>query len=67
MLHVDAHNILQTVLRASQSSLKTVLKSLTQGTSLGLVGVQKNEVLLSYLSDLQVIRTFAFIGYFTLY
>lgn len=66
MLHVDAHNIFQTVLRASQSSLKTVRKSLTQGTSLGLAGVQKNEVLLCYLSDLQVIRTSAFIGCFTL-
>lgn len=67
MLHVDAHNIFQTVLRASQSSLKTVRKSLTQGTSLGLAGVQKNEVLLCYLSDLQVIRTSAFIVCFTLY
>lgn len=37
MLHVDAQNILQTVLKVPQAPLKTIPGSLTQGTSLGLV------------------------------
>lgn len=65
-MHVSA-DILQTVWKVSQYPLKTVPKSLTQGSSLGLVGIENCEAFLSYLSNPEILRIFTLIEYFTLY